>query len=66
MPTWMTRWRSILGFLLLFTLFALALGALGAKLVLYSETEKPDGLHWIEICTDAGTRWVLMDLGDRP
>lgn len=63
MPAWMTQWRSILGLLLLFTLIALALGTFGARLVLHSEHERPANLHWVEVCTDAGTRWVLMDLG---
>jgi hypothetical protein len=65
MPAWMTQWRSILGFLLLFTLVAVALGTLGAKLVLRGDAEKPAGLQWVEVCTDKGTRWVLMDLGVR-
>ncbi|ARU03529.1 hypothetical protein CCO03_01470 [Comamonas serinivorans] len=63
MPAWMTRWRSILGALIVFTVLALTLGALGAKLILRDHHDSVSTLHWVEICTDAGTRLVLMDLG---
>lgn len=63
MPAWLTQWRSILAALVLFALLAVALGTLGARLILRDHHGSVSTLHWVEVCTDSGTQLVLMDLG---